>query len=125
MSLYRSAGWSALPRTGLSLPQSHLRLPGHQSARLGLRPAPARALGGDGPVQERHGRPGQERHPQLQSQGHRQQDGEKNFSSFFRITRLKCQCGTYILFYFHFIIYQPQNTKQSYYCKTGARSFQA
>ena len=96
MSLYRSAGWSALPRSGLSLPQPHLRLPGHQSARLGLRPAPARALGGDGPVQERHGRPGQERHPQLQSQGHRQQDGEKNFSSFFRITRLKCQCGTYI-----------------------------
>ena len=67
---------SAVPRPHIPLPQPDLRLPGHPSASLRLRPAPAGALGGAGPVRQRHRRAGQGRHPQLQGQGHRKQDGE-------------------------------------------------
>ena len=67
---------SAVPRPHIPLPQPDLRLPGHPPAALRLRPAPAGALGGAGPVKQRHRRAGQGRHPQLQGQGHRKQDGE-------------------------------------------------
>ena len=57
------------------LPPRDLRLP-HQLAPLRLRPASARAPAGDGTIQERHGRPGQDRPPQLQGPRHREQNGQ-------------------------------------------------
>ena len=68
---------------GEGQPQRDLRLP-DQPAALGLRPAAARPAAGDGPVLQRHGRPGQGGPPQLQGPRHREQNGQTgaNFCIF-------------------------------------------
>ena len=61
--------------------QHYLRLP-HQPPPLGFRPAAARAPAGDGTVKERHRRPGQVGHPQLQGPRHREQNGQLSVRIF-------------------------------------------